>query len=266
MSNITYITSMNKQLYEATGRTCLESWAKHAWGSQLDIYYEGDHDFLEEIYSGNPWSDCGLYLDIMKSGILTNWLDANKDIIPKALGGEFVCKCPYNKKAPHEGHRKGCPAGGMRRRASQWHRKFVSVYAASMLSASDVIVWMDTDIVFKKPLPEQFIIDQLGEHDMLYHMGPTRRRAKVGTETGFWVFKAHSEIISEMQGRFASGEFRKYERWDEAWMLWEVLKDGKHNARDVVKKPTPTGHVVAHGSFAPYIKHNKGTHWSSGAV
>ena len=262
MPDLAYVTSFNPELYEATGKDCLDSWAEHV-GGELYAYHE---DFPDD-FEGLP--HVTHYIDVMELPFLQKWLDMNSDIIPTKLGGKFVCKCPgAGKQRFNKGHKKNCPGGGFRGRASQWFRKFASLYHCVAINQRRVkaIVWVDTDIVFKQRLPDKVVLDKLGDSAMLYHMGPTRRQANVGAETGFWVINVEGgiEILDDMYRRFMDGRFRKYHRWDEAWMLWEVLKDRKYNARDVVTKRTPTGHVVEAGEFAKYITHNKGIHWRKG--
>lgn len=264
--SIVYATSFTEAMYGSTGKECLKSFKDK---ETFYIYGEGSQEFLEDLEIWHGWDSNSF--DIMQNQMLIEWLETNKDIIPTACGGEFKCKCPKSGKRFNRGHTDACAGGGFRGRASHWFRKFAAICDACERAESegtDVVVWVDSDIVFQQPTTE-FVESKLGNYDIMYHMGPTRVRADVGTETGFLVINLAANehaIIEEMRRRFMDGTFRKYKRWDEAWMLWEVLKSGKYNGYDVVEFATPTGHVVEAGLFCKHITHNKGIHWKEGVV
>ena len=259
---ILYATSFNQRLYEATGRAFLEQFKRFQPDNHLLVTTEDDC-----VSSRGNMSHFSLrdYLP------LCEWLKTNEDIIPVEMGGCFSCDCSYHDKFKQFGHEGHCPAGGLRRRASHWIKKFMTWKCADDRQHKQYyqhIVWIDCDTTIKKHIPDSLIEDLMMDVSVGYHYGKMRKHVDAGIETGVTCFNmgnAGHSVIQEMDYRFSDGTFRDYVRWDEAWMLTEVMKDMPGYGVDLTPNSKTTD-PVHEGPFAEYIVHHKGIHWKEHGV
>ncbi len=255
-----YVSSFNKNLYIATGKNMLESFQEQNPEDSFTLFVEDDIDLSNH---GNVKSIYPLDTEPM----LHLWLDDNADIIPKVYGGTFTCMCSYNREVPTKGHKKGCPAGSMRRRACHWYRKVVSWQIARELH--DRFVWVDCDTILHNNMPEKVISDYLHHCPVRFHYGKFRACHNVGIETGIVMFDVHNgggDVLEYIKNRFVSGTFRTEKRWDDAWILtvatqhFDLLEMGDLHPSSTSNSP------MDDGPLSSYLKHNKGIHWRNHGV
>jgi len=243
---ILYVTSFNEHLHKVTGRAMLESFVYHKTEGDLLIAHE---DGLDKLI---PHHRKFIFHDLEEDELLAWWLKENEDIIPVALGGKF------------EGEYSGVHK--FNQRAAQWFRKIVALNRAMDIKDEyDAIIFLDSDIVVNKHLPASKIEEIFDEHSMFYHLGPYRRGAGTGIESGVIGFNLKTMggvLLGIVINKFKSGEFKKYIRWDDGYVFRMVVEENSHiPTRDVVDANESS--VVEFGPFAEYLVHNKGIHWKT---
>lgn len=256
--SVTYLTSFNKKLYDATAKHCIKSFSKHQT-NPLIATYEGEIDNL--YFGDNPTT----YVDMSNNGDLLNWQRDNSDIIPKELGGNFICKCNYDKKFPQKGHVKGCLAGGMKRRAVHWLRKPISWKLVADKMEEGYLVWVDCDSIFLRNIPDQMIEEYAKDYDICYHWGNFRRQKGMGIESGFVIFNLNNNgkyIINKIHHYMTSGKFRDEKKWDDGGLLGILVDRFEKNLKQRDLTPRcPHINPITIGPFNQYYYHDKGVHW-----
>ena len=157
MNKTLYVTSFNKKLFDVTGEAMVQSFLRAKIQGDLLVTYEDD------IENKIPKADSISLLKLEEYDFLNGWLDANKDIIPVEYGGEYEgCECHKLPASKHyyKGHIRRCPNLGFNRRASLWFRKIAAMHRALDISREkgyERIVFIDSDVVFKKSISDEFL-------------------------------------------------------------------------------------------------------------
>lgn len=250
-----YVTSFNKHLYKATGRAMVNSFKQMQPDDELLVFTENNLDITEDNVR------C---ISIDDNEFLNNWLETNKDIIPKIYGGTYVCRCgPNNTRGFSGGHKESCVESGFKRRASHWFRKVVS-WKLSLEQNVNEFVWIDCDTLFLKPLPEDLILSQLSKCHVRFHYGKSRTVHNSGIESGMILFDIENgadRTINRICERFSNGSFRKEIRWDDAWMITLVAKEEGIIIRGDMTPKCFVQDPMRVGPFRIYVTHKKGIHW-----
>eukprot|EP00232_Nephroselmis_pyriformis_P023247 CAMPEP_0182857432 /NCGR_PEP_ID=MMETSP0034_2-20130328/3046_1 /TAXON_ID=156128 /ORGANISM="Nephroselmis pyriformis, Strain CCMP717" /LENGTH=266 /DNA_ID=CAMNT_0024988671 /DNA_START=766 /DNA_END=1563 /DNA_ORIENTATION=- len=246
-SRVLYVTTFNRRLYEATGINLLNSFHNHQPDGDLLVAYEDDLPSII-VNTSNI-----LFFNLDSDTYLQSWLTSNKDIIPVEIGGT------------HQGKFKNI----FHSRTSKWFRKIAALHYASSL-AYDIIVFLDSDVIFKKHVSHSLISDTFNGTSIFYHFGPFRKLDGVGAETGiigFELSKKGKLFLNKIFEKYDDGSFKQYKRWDDAWMVTVVLEENPDiEARDLVVRKSRGSrkmkrHVVHDGALASYFDHYKGVHW-----
>jgi hypothetical protein len=267
MSKTLYVTSFNRKLYEATGRRMVDSFVEQEVEGDLLITYEDG--VSEEIIESNKIC----FFDLDSDEFLHGWLEDNKDIIFEEFGGTFKgCDCDKLHPSKHylKGHVKNCPGMGFNKRAPFWFRKIAAMKEAMRIANEnnryDRLVFVDSDIVFKAHLTEAYMDSIFRGVGFFFHLGPHRARLKTGIESGFIGFSRSNrgfEFLQLVIDAFSSGDFRRFDRWDDSFSFRKVWEEHPEiPSKDVVGNHPlePRAHVVKYGAFAKYIDHEKGSH------
>jgi hypothetical protein len=259
MSNVLYVTSFNKHLYDATGRNLLESFIRtDTEGKLLATCEELDLDNLLQSGTNNI-----IYYDLIADDFLNTWLKENKDIIPTYLGGI------HKGEFKHKFHK----------RTSQWFRKIAALHVAVQHKDDfRYVVFVDSDSLFKQKVTEDFVKQQFAGASVIYHYGNCRRTHPsgdgidgIGIESGLIGFDLHNGgdlFLKEVFKKYTSKSFRTYARWDDAWMFTICVRENQNKkikCKDLVSESKST-HVVGAGPFKDYITHDKGVHWKKHGI
>lgn len=255
---IVWCTSFNQAMYEASGHGLVASWACNCEG----ILFIGDE--INNVFPRKP--SRSIWSDLRKCEFLKTWLDANRDIIPRDLGGEAKrCGCrvpddPHDKK-----HRKGCPGGWFNRNASRWFRKIATLHEAMRQFTSDdhVFIWIDSDCLFKAHLSNEWLLNEVFRGGACFYMrGPDRQHTAL--ESGLIGFNGRwgRVLLDRVIEMYTSGEFRNLQRWDDGYVFQKVIKSRPDIPTcDIAGKATSRFLDVLPGTILhPYLEHNKGLH------
>lgn len=234
----------------------LDSFFKTNDSDDMIICYE-DNILFDEI--DIDWERTRT-VDLDHSVFLHNWLNKNKDIIPVEYGGLANPKL-FTGNRQH----------GFRRRASQWFRKIATLYEATRLdSESDIIIFVDSDITFKKKITKKVLLDAFNGTSMFYHLGSLRSEMDRGMESGFIGFKGFEGrlFLDRVFDMYETGKFRDYIRWDDSYIFKKVLDLYPIPSRDLLEGVPidPLVHPMEHGMFKPYFYHDKGSHSKKGCI
>ena len=266
MNKTLYVTSFNKKLFDVTGEAMVQSFLRAKIQGDLLVTYEDD------IEKKIPKADSISLLKLEGYDFLNDWLENNKDIIPVEYGGEMEgCDCkniPPNKHY-YKDHIQGCPNLGFNRRASLWFRKIAAMHRALDISKEkgyERIVFIDSDVVFKKSITDEFLDKIFSNAGFFFHLGKHRKRIGTGIESGFIGFSNDNrgfEFLQVVIDSFTSGDYRKYDRWDDGYVFRKIWEEHPEiPSKDVVgpHQLKPFSHVVRYGIFAKYLEHDKGSH------
>ena len=228
--------------------------------------------YEDDIENKIPKADSISLLKLEEYDFLNGWLDANKDIIPVEYGGEYEgCECHKLPASKHyyKGHIRRCPNLGFNRRASLWFRKIAAMHRALDISREkgyERIVFIDSDVVFKKSISDEFLDKVFTNAGLFFHLGTHRKRIGTGIESGFIGFSNENKGFDFLQiviDSFTSGDYRKYDRWDDGYVFRKIWEEHPEiPSKDVVGPHAlkPFSHVVRYGIFAKYLEHDKGSH------
>jgi hypothetical protein len=248
---ILYVTSFAEDMYNASGKTLINSFIKYKQKGDLLVCYE-NFDFLDYTNSNI------ISYDIAKSEYLINWLEKFKDYIPDYLGGTATEKENPNVFDPAN------------RRASRWFRKIAALeYAHRTYSEQYTsIIWIDADCEFIGRLSLKYLNRVFNNNAVFYYLGKLRKKQNKGVESGFIGFTKYGNFKEGYSGYdflkiifdiFESGKFLKYERWDDGFIFkMGIFENLKFKTIDIAVNNTTN--VMNYGIFTAFIRHNKGFH------
>tara|TARA_A100001011_G_scaffold396858_1_gene496120 strand:+ start:4949 stop:5827 length:879 start_codon:yes stop_codon:yes gene_type:complete len=270
--NILYVTTFNKEIFEASGKEMLNSFLKSKTDGNIFLSCEGfsfDVKNPDHLLS-KKWRDKLanknkkiLTYNLSKDSFLNSWLEENKDVIPVHMGGEATPE--------------SCPDafGPGNIRAAGWFRKIATLNAALTKHGKDYdcIVFVDSDCMFKEKISHEMISDAFSKYSVFYHLGKLRIQKGMGVESGFVGFKNDEhgyKILETWISKYKNKAFIKYKRWDDGGMLRYVIEEAKFkHCRDLVKNYNSIpgkskSHAIERGMFANHVEHYKGLHKNLG--
>jgi hypothetical protein len=217
---VLYITTFNEKLYNMTGKNLVGSFLKHVVNGDLLVCYE-DIKF-------SSTSLRILTYDINNSEFMNNWLKTYSGDIPQLYNGTAENDDPRFVEDKKKGQ------GWARFRASKYFRKIVALeyFIENLQDEYDTVCLIDSDCIFRKNL-RYFTISKLLANDtsMAYFWGQHRRRKNRGPETGFtaYSFDNHGfDFIKIIVDCFKSGDFKKYEYWDDGFVIGRLIEENKN--------------------------------------
>lgn len=259
---ILWVTSFARDMWEASGKPLLESYAATGCGthSRLFMATEGiDHSKV----AGPP--GCILTYDLDRDRFLKEFLEANEDIIPTHLGGKHrfpECTCKGGPFGPHDKrHKLPCVGHWFCKNFSRWFRKVAAMKAAVELHPdTDILIWVDADCRFKREVTQKVIVHDWFKLAYGFFYLKSKRPVMETGLVGYWLPNAGKKVLDHLVGRYASGAFRKDPRWDDSYQTQVALAEAKCTAVDLATKVGEHAAVVADSALGPYIEHDKGRH------
>jgi len=256
-----FVTSFNRDIYNATGVNLVRSFCRYAGEARLLACYE--QNLSAEIHRH---SERLLTHDLDGSEFLHWWLESNKQYIPITLGGSAEpCDCP-SPQDPFGDHRERCVWSWFNKNASRWFRKIVALDHALRIDGVDAIVWIDSDCCFLKTLPLVEIEAWFGDGSVFFLRGPDRPVLEAGV-IGFRMDAGGPAVLNSAIERYRSGRFREARRWDDGYQFQLALQENPDIvATDCGRSADKRGHVVSGSRLGEFIAHSKGTHKYSGIM
>lgn len=218
MLKFSIVTSVNQSIVDSKHQHVIDSTLKHF--KNHDFYICNENSFLNES------------VDI-KDAINIDLFKAIPDLEKFLQESEFKNCHKIGKKDTKEylNNPNQYLLGNhyWNRNSIFWFRKMCAVFIASQKCKSDLLVWLDSDILVKKPLDKKFI-DFISNHDVCSIL----RKNFSGwmfTDTGIVCYNLKSagkDFINAFYQIFRTGEVFKQYRWDDCYifdLLVELNKD-----------------------------------------
>lgn len=270
MSNnerVIYVTSFNKELFDASGKNLLTTFNNCNIEGTLTIGYEGFElaNYTADIF---PEGKQLLCFDLDHDKILRDIFDKNRDVIPDYLGGNFIspCKCkkPWGKRL--DAHGPNCVFTWWNRNFIRWFRKVVMCYNVQRFIKQhqlpfEYIIWIDSDCEFIDNLTEDKVAALFADNSVFYMRG--NRTVIESGILGFNLKRRGDEIIERWLNAYTTQIFRDFERWDDGYVFETMMRGPfkKFNQLDLIPKNVSNLNDVAKNSILfPYIRHYKGLH------
>ena len=241
----TVITTMSQSGYGHYGKRMIETFDKH-WPQsiKLKIYYE----WLPYNYQKNL-SD------------RIEWIDINT-ACPKL--GEFKQR---HKSNPHaNGIKPGTDPNGKYSYlwdAVKFAHKSYCVSHAALNANSDLVVWLDADVVTHSAIPESFIESLLPQEHYCAYLG----RQKIYPECGFVIYDTRSQynqqFMEDWQNMYRTDSLFEEIEYHDSYLFWVLQK--KYTERGMKSfniseghPHIPGGHVFINSPLGAYMDHLKG--------
>ena len=251
-NEIVIVTSFNEAIFQHSGNAMLLSVMKHLDLNKIRfiIFYEGS--FSIQIHS--DFIENFEFVNASRYKFLMNWLQENIDVIPKCYGGLHSNRMPYFQK-----------------NSSKFFRKVAALkYAYDKYSDAKKIIWMDADMVILKDIDHNFFSTVFNDRYACYYLYGKYRRGlnkhlhvelQKGVESCLLVFNKPFSILSEWIDAYKDKQFRRYRRWDDGWVLAEILEHSIHSSYDF---GGPADNPLRATKLCGWFRHHKGRHQEKG--
>lgn len=272
---VLYVSSFNEEIYKASGKNLLQSFAKNNVEGAFCVGYEGFEIAKDITETGIAQILCvpldndvileKVFLDNIE--LIPEYISLNNNTSERILIGELkVCNCkkPWGKR--EDAHIPGCKFTWWNRNFIRWFRKVLTLYHAKKFVLEnesriklDYIVWVDSDAEFINFLPESKIKEVMGDYDTFYMKG--RRKTVETGIVGFNLNKRGGELIGEWLDWYLSERFKELERFDDGYVYdYIVTRMRSYKARDIISPNCRDNQVARHSKLSGFIQHNKGLH------
>jgi len=240
----TVITTMSQSGYGQYGKRMIETFDKH-WPQsiKLQVYYEW-------MPTNKAFSD------------RVEWIDINY-ACPKLQ--EFKQR---HKSNPHaNGIKPGSDPNGKYSYlwdAVKFAHKSYCVSHAALNANSDLVVWLDADVVTHSALPEGFVESLLPQDHYCAYLG----RQKIYPECGFVIYDTRSvynqQFMEDWQDMYRTDSLFNEIEYHDSYLFWILQKKyaqrGMQSFNISEGHPhIPGGHVFINSPLGAYMDHLKGT-------
>lgn len=261
--SVLWATTFSADLWELSGKHLVESFVATQTPGLLVAYTEGfdlppTPGAVGRRIDGDPF--------------LADFLARNRAVIPAALGGDVrnpECRCKGGPYHVHSNkHRLPCVGYWFCKNAYRWLRKVLAANRAAETAPDDrpILMWVDSDARFLSAVPPDVVAGWFGADAGCVYFKSGRTAIETGI-VGYHLGRGGRDVLGAMLDRYATGAFRKDQRWDDCVQLELAIR-----ARpDVVCKDLATGvgpnnTVIQFSPLRGYLDHQKGLHRRSGAL
>ena len=240
--SITVITTFNSKGYEQYGKRMIEGFAQY-WPKEipLKVYYE---DLPEDR--------------TQQENIV--WVDY-KQTVPALF--------EYKERQKNNPHANGIKVGKplTTQKSYLWdavkfaHKSYCVSHEA-LNSSTDLVVWLDADVVTHSSVPYEFIESLHIPGQYVSYLG----RQRIYPECGFVLYNTkhpiNSQFMNDWINLYAKDELFNLEEYHDSYLFWQLLK--RHNlesqSHNISKghPHIPGGHVFINSPLGKYMDHLKG--------
>ena len=239
----TVITTMSQSGYGQYGRRMIETFDKH-WPQsiKLKVYYEWmptNANFSNRV----EWVDIQYACPHLRDFKQRHFNNPNANGIKP--GTETNAKYSYLWDAVKFAHKSYC------------------VSHAALNSTTDLIIWLDADVVTHSPVPFEFIESLLPQNHYCAYLG----REKIYPECGFVVYDTTSKynniFMQDWQDLYNTDSLFEEVEYHDSYLFWQLVK--KHSANGMQTTNLSKGHphrpgvhVFINSPLGEYMDHLKG--------
>lgn len=240
--NILYVTSFNKKLYSEYGKKFLNTFN---FEGDLILFSEEDMNFVKNE------------LDIKYNLFIGNLLDVDKG---------FLNFCKRNKKRNIKDAKKGFRFNAIR--FSYKVFSLINAYKYFNDRKYDLMIWLDGDIIFKKQLKSNYVINKLSSNDtLLSYLG--RKNGRCYSECGFLIFNLNHKYIKkflyQIKDCYLKDEIYELDEWHDSY-IWDyfrikfqiMYKIKNFNITNRFECKQNVNHIVNESPLKDYLDHLKG--------
>ena len=247
------ITTFNDDMYQNTGKPFIASVKKFMPEAEVLIYEELEGKLEEDVSS----------VKVTELPKLKEVFEKHKDVISPHYGGSG----DFSKTNKWE----------WQYRWFGWFRKIVAQHHAITVDPYDGYnVFFDCDVRLTRDFTNHFIEHKLEGKPVGLFKG--KRKA---VEAAMIIVDGRSEAVREMyeyiMELFTSGNFKMFERWDDSFILANMMGICPHLIHDLALDVTEAGftnsnghytngHVIPFTAWGQVMEHDKGIHWHQGIV
>lgn len=240
--NILYVTSFNKKLYNDYGKDFLKTFN---FEGDLVLFSEEDMNFIHKE------------LNIKYNLIIGNLFNIDKDFL------SF-----YNRNK--ERNIKDAEIG-FRFNAIRFSYKvfsLINAYKYFKNEKYDLMVWLDGDMIFKKVLKNDYIVNKLTDNDtLLSYLG--RKNGRCYSECGFLIFNLkHNYIkkyLNEIKECYLTNKIYELDEWHDSY-IWDyfrikfeiIYKIKNFNISSRLGCKQNVNHIIDVTPLKEYLDHLKG--------
>ena len=246
---ISVITTFPPNKWNQYAKRMLETFDQN-WPQSitLKVYYEGS------MPTDAPQSDRIQWIDLHKAcPDLVAFKDKHKDN-PYANG--FKVGSSTDQK------------GSFLFEAVRFAHKSFCVSHETLNSSTELVIWLDADVVTHSAIPLEFIESLLPQNFYTAYLG----RQKIYPECGFVIYNTqhpqHKKFMTAWQHLYNNDELFELEEYHDSYLFWHLLK--KHNLVDQSFNISeghphrPGVHVFINSPLGQYMDHLKGSRKKQG--
>ena len=159
---------------------------------------------------------------------------------------------------------------GFRWDAIRFSHKVYSVFHAAKNCNTDLLFWMDADMVCHSPVPHHFIDNMMPDDVGLGYLGRERKFSECGLYCMNLRNPTTLNFLAEFQRNYDSGDLFKMKEWNDCWVFDE--------SRAYIQKRNPQwkqynwssglikgeGHPLINSAWGAYLDHLKGKRKDTG--
>jgi len=254
MTKYAVVTTFNQAGYDKYASRMIDTFLK-SWPSAVDLYVYTEDCTITQSASNLHVRD----LHALSPEIVAFKQRWGPD--PRARGE--VATGPADKKGK-------APGIGFRWDAIRFSHKAYSVFHAAANCKTDVLFWMDADMICHTSLSEAFLLLQMPSDVGLAYLGRERKFS----ECGLYAMNLRNPItrkwLAEFQLAYDSGRLMTMTEWNDCWVFDETRKEvqAAHPEWRVLNWSEGLiqgeGHPLINTVWGAYLDHLKGNRKDTG--
>ena len=254
MTKYAVVTTFNQAGYDKYASRMIDTFLK-SWPSAVDLYVYTEDCTITQSASNLHVRD----LHALSPEIVAFKQRWGPD--PRARGE--VATGPADKKGK-------APGIGFRWDAIRFSHKAYSVFHAAANCATDVLFWMDADMICHTSLSEAFLLLQMPSDVGLAYLGRERKFS----ECGLYAMNLRNPItrkwLAKFQLAYDSGRLMTMAEWNDCWVFDETRKEvqAAHPEWRVLNWSEGLiqgeGHPLINTVWGAYLDHLKGNRKDTG--
>lgn len=136
-----------------------------------------------------------------------------------------------------------------------WKQILIPAAATADMADGDILIWLDGDVVTRRPLEVRFLHQLMGEADVVY-LG----RGRSHSEIGFWMVRLSPKVrtfLADIATFYTSDAVFNLQEWHSAF-VWDTVREWSGLVEKNLCRPGAHGHVFPDTILSSYLRHDKG--------